>query len=292
MRKNAQEEVKISLKKFNMKFIDKPRNLLFIGKRNTGKSVLVIDFLYYNQDVPFCTCISPTDDFNLTFRPHIPSKFIFDSYSPELIEAFITRQKTLKIKKENAKAGHGDASYRNIDSRGFLIMDDLLADVEQWSKDPNLIWLFTNGRHIDATLIITVQYQLGIKPVMRVNTDFIFICKETKRMESEKLWKHYAGMFQTYDMFLQIFNQVTNNFGCLVIDNTSNSDRLEDQVYTYKAPLRTGNNFHICYAEFWVNNEDYINADTINNKKHTGKFTSDNSQHNYGKNSRFKFSLT
>lgn len=262
MKKNTtQEPINIVFKRFKMTQIEPNKILVFIGKRNTGKSVLVIDYLFHNQDIPFCTCISPTDDLNLTFRPHIPSRFIFDAYSPALIDNFLKRQRALKMKKENAKAGRGDPRYQFVDSRGLLIMDDLLADAEKWKKDPNITWIFTNGRHADITLILTMQYQMGIPPIMRVNIDYLFICKETKRIELDKLWKNYAGIFSTFDMFLQILNQVTRDYGCLVIDNTSQSDKLEDQVFIYKAALHKGDNFRICYKEFWLDNDDYVNMD-------------------------------
>jgi hypothetical protein len=266
MRKNTEhEEINIVLKRFKMQSIPPNKILLFIGKRNTGKSVLAVDYLFYNQDVPFCTCISPTDDLNLTFRPHIPSRFIFDSYSPKLIENFVLRQKAITKKMINAKEGKGDPRYKNIDPRGILIMDDLLADAPRWKKDPYIQWIFMNGRHANITLILTMQYQMGIPPELRANADFIFICKEVKRAELDKLFKYYAGVFASFEMFRQVLDKVTRNYGCLVIDNTSNSDKLQDQVYVYRATLHDKNSFRICYKEFWVDNEDYITIDLDDN---------------------------
>jgi len=261
-----------------MNSIGNNKVLLFIGKRNTGKSVLVLDYLYYNQDMPFCTCISPTDDFNLTFRPHVPSRFIFDTYTPETIKNFLTRQKVYSKKKKMAESGHGDPRMKNIDPRGVLIMDDCLADSKEWVKDSSIRWIFMNGRHANITLILTMQYQVGIPPGLRVNIDYCFICKETKRTEKEKLWKYYAGMFPTLDMFVQILDQATANYGCLVIDNTSQSDKLIDQVFHYRAKLREPGSFRICYDDFWVNNEDYINDDDDIPDNLYGK---NNQQNNY-----------
>ena len=243
MSRKNQEEVNIELTEFRMESIGNNKILVFIGKRNTGKSVLVLDYLYYNQDIPFCTCISPTDDYNLTFRPHVPSRFIFDTYTPELVCNFLNRQKTMSRKKKSAVSGNGDPRYRDVDPRGILIMDDCLAAAREWKNDENIHWIFMNGRHANVTLILTMQYQVGIPPELRVNIDYYFICKETKRVEQEKLYKYYAGMFPTMDMFIQVLRQVTKDYGCLVIDNTSQSDQLADQVYYYKATLRTQDHF-------------------------------------------------
>ena len=108
---NTQEEITIKLRRFKMEWIEPNKTIIFIGKRKTGKSVLALDYLYHNQDIPFCTCISPTDDLNLTFRPHIPSRFIFDAYSPKLIENFVKRQRTISRKKKSAEKGFGDPKY-------------------------------------------------------------------------------------------------------------------------------------------------------------------------------------
>jgi hypothetical protein len=260
MKKQQQaQEINIVLTRFKMSLIKNNKILVFIGKRNTGKSVLVIDYLYYNQDIPFCTCISPTDDYNLTFRPHIPSRFIFDTYTPDLLDKFLKRQKKIKQRQNHARAGYGDPKYKDIDCRGLLIMDDCLSDSNLWKKDSNLRWVFLNGRHIDITFILTMQYQLGISPEFRMNIDYIFICKETKVNEINKLYTNYAGMFINFDMFRQIFNQVTDNYGCLVIDNTTQSAELSDQVFTYRATLHDKNSFRVCYEDFWINNNDYIN---------------------------------
>ena len=138
-------------------------------------------------------------------------------------------------------------------------MDDLLADVSKWKKDTNINWIFMNGRHANITLILTMQYQMGIPPELRVNIDYLFICKETKKTELEKLYKYYASIFPSYDMFRQVLNQATQNYGCLVIDCSSNKNLLEDQVFIYRAQLHDDDpNFKICYEEFWINNDDYI----------------------------------
>lgn len=256
---NKAKEIDLTFKQFQMEWIGDNTILVFIGKRNTGKTQLVLDYLYHNQDIPFCTCISPTDDFNPTFRHHIPSRFIFDTYTPELIESFVKRQKNIVKKMKQAQAGTGDPRYKDIDPRGLLIMDDCLADAKDWANDKNLQFIFMNGRHPKITFILTMQYQLGIKPGLRENVDYYFLCKQPKRVEKDKLWKYYAGMFPTLEMFIQVHNQMTTDYGCMVIDNTSQSDKLEEQVYYYKATLRDPNSFTICYDEFWKNNEDYIN---------------------------------
>ena len=57
----------LELKKFNMKHIsfrpdeNKGPVVVLIGRRDTGKSFLVRDLLYYHQDIPIGTVISGTE---------------------------------------------------------------------------------------------------------------------------------------------------------------------------------------------------------------------------------------
>ena len=46
------DSLNIQLKKFDMKSIKDDKVVVLIGKRDTGKSFLVKDLLYYHQDIP------------------------------------------------------------------------------------------------------------------------------------------------------------------------------------------------------------------------------------------------
>lgn len=243
----SHKEVTFDLREFDMNQIGSNKIIVFIGKRGTGKSCLVVDYLYNNRDIPICTVISPTDEFNLTYKPHIPDVLIHDEYTPELVEKFLKRQMNMtKNYKQNPK-------YKNVDPRGALIMDDCLADAKQWINDSSIKWIFMNGRHANVTLLITMQYVMGLSPELRTNVDYIFICKEPKLGNRKKLYEHYCGIFPSFEMFNQVLMSCTNDYGCLVIDNNSISDRLEDQVFWYKAEMH--GDFRMCYDKLWEHQE-------------------------------------
>lgn len=253
---SPKEHVNLQLKKFDMRSIPDGKVLLYIGKRGTGKSILVLDYLYHHRDFPIGTVISPTDNFNFTYRPHVPSIFIHDEYSPELLELALKRQKDICQKCKT------DPEYANIDPRTFVILDDCLADGNEWVKDKNIKWIFMNGRHAKITFILTMQYCMGITPNLRTNVDYVFICKETKLCNQKRLYDHYAGIFPCFEMFRAALNTCTKNYGCLVIDNSSNSERLEDQAFWYKGNIDVPDwaTFKLCYPVFWKNNEVYLSG--------------------------------
>ena len=250
----------LDLKKFDMKNIsfrpdeNKGPVVVLIGRRDTGKSFLVRDLLYHHQDIPIGTVISGTEAGNGFFSEHVPKLFIHDEYNTAIIENILKRQKTVlkQVKKEL------DAYKRtSIDPRAFVILDDCLYD-NKWTKDKMMRLLFMNGRHWKIMLIITMQYPLGIPPNLRTNIDYVFILREPYIANRKRIWENYAGMFPTFESFCQVMDQCTENFECLVINNNAKSNKLQDQIFWYKA--QNHGNFKLGSKEFWEISKD-LNSD-------------------------------
>jgi hypothetical protein len=241
----------LELKKFDMKSIQfKPNEnkgpvVVLIGKRDTGKSYLVRDLLWYQQDIPIGTVISGTEEGNGFYGKMVPRLFIHNEYNSAIIENVLKRQRTVlkQVKKEM------DTYKRtNIDPRAFVILDDCLYDAT-WSRDKLMRLLFMNGRHWKVMLVITMQYPLGIPPTLRTNIDYVFILRENYIANRKRIYENYAGMFPTFEAFCQVMDQCTENYECLVINNNSKSNKLNDQVFYYKADGH--NDFRLGSKEFW-----------------------------------------
>ena len=241
----------LELKKFDMKSIQfKPNEnkgpvVVLIGKRDTGKSFLVRDLLYYQQDIPIGTVISGTEEGNGFYSKMVPKLFIHNEYNSAIIENVLKRQRTvLKQVKEEM------ATYKRstIDPRAFVILDDCLYD-NTWSRDKLMRLLFMNGRHWKVMLVITMQYPLGIPPTLRTNIDYVFILRENYIANRKRIYENYAGMFPTFESFCQVMDQCTENYECLVINNNSKSNKLHDQVFWYKADNH--GDFRLGSQEFW-----------------------------------------
>lgn len=241
----------LELKKFDMKSIQfKPNEnkgpvVVLIGKRDTGKSFLVRDLLWYQQDIPIGTVISGTEEGNGFYGKMVPRLFIHNEYNSAIIENILKRQRTVlkQVKKEM------DTYKRTtIDPRAFVILDDCLYD-NTWSRDKLMRLLFMNGRHWKVMLVITMQYPLGIPPTLRTNIDYVFILRENYIANRKRIYENYAGMFPTFEAFCQVMDQCTENYECLVINNNSKSNKLNDQVFYYKADNH--NDFRLGSKEFW-----------------------------------------
>ena len=241
----------LELKKFDMKQISfKPDEnkgpvVVLIGRRDTGKSFLVRDLLYYHQDIPIGTVISGTEAGNGFYSSHVPKLFIHDEYNVVIIENILKRQKTVlkQIKKDID-------TYKktNIDPRAFVILDDCLFD-DRWTRDKMMRLLFMNGRHWKIMLIITMQYPLGIPPTLRTNIDYVFILRENIIQNQEKLYKNFFGIFPHFSVFQDVLNSCTEGYDCLVLDNTSKSNNIQDCVFWYRA--KPNRKFKIGSKELW-----------------------------------------
>jgi hypothetical protein len=61
---------------------------VLIGRRDTGKSFLIQDLMYYHQDIPIGTVISGTEAGNNFFGEHVPKLFIHDQYNTAICVVF------------------------------------------------------------------------------------------------------------------------------------------------------------------------------------------------------------
>lgn len=237
--------MKLELKKFDMSNLKDDSVVLFIGKRNTGKSVLVSDVMYHHRSLPIGVVISPTERANQFFENFVPNMLIYDEFSADIVSKFIDRQEKLSKQHNAEKKKYGKS---DIDPRAFFVLDDCLYD-KSWPTDKNIRCLFMNGRHYKVLLLITMQYPLGIPPHLRTNVDYVFILRENQVKNRERIYQQYAGMFPTFEIFNQVMDQCTENYECLVIDNKVQSNKLEDQIYWYKATICR--DFKVCSQELW-----------------------------------------
>jgi hypothetical protein len=246
----------LELKKFNMKSIQfKPNEtqgpvIVFIGRRDTGKSFLVRDLLHHHQDIPIGTVISGTEAGNGFYSNMVPKLFIHDEYNTAIIENILKRQKMVikQVKKETDVYGK-----TNIDARAFVILDDCLYD-NSWAREKLMRLLFMNGRHWKIMLVITMQYPLGVPPNLRTNIDYTFILREPYIANRKRIYENYAGMFPTFESFCQVMDQCTENYECLVVANNVKSNKLEEQIFWYKAQAHR--DFKLGSKEFWELSKD------------------------------------
>jgi len=228
------QEVNYQLRRFDLNQLQRDVIVAIIGKRATGKTVLVKDILHHNRNFyNNAIVMSDTEPATGNYHNIVPEVCDFDT---NVIETQINRQR-------NVVSSRGGRHSENVPHTAILL-DDIICD-DRWHRDRNIKRLFMNGRHYCISLIMTMQYPLGIPPPLRTNIDYVFILRENIVRNRKRIYDNYAGMFPSFEVFCRIMDSCTENYECLVINNTSRSNRIEDQVFWYKAeihpePFRVG----------------------------------------------------
>lgn len=244
--------MQLKLKKFDISSVRDDAVIIMLGKRNTGKSFLCKDLLSYHADMPSGVVISGTESSNHFYSDIFPPLFIYDEYKPDIVSNILKRQKSV-IKKNQSSSG------KEVDPRLVFIMDDCLYD-DSWTRDVNIRSIFMNGRHHKLMFIFTMQYPLGVPPVLRANIDYVFILREQVVSNRKRIYENYCGILPSFDVFCSVLDQTTENYECLVVDNTSRSNKIEDQLFYYKAEEAPP--FTIGSKQLWQENNDRLNSDS------------------------------
>jgi len=222
----------LNFKQFQLSQMVENPAIVMIAKRGSGKSWICRSILKHFRDVPIGLVIAPTEKMaNPAFYSEfVPDLYIHYEYNSDLISKLLIRQDHM-IEKQKQKAAKG----KHIDPRAFLLMDDCLSTKGTWMKDQTITELLFNGRHYRVMYILTMQFPLGITPELRGNFDYVFLLKDSNFSNQKRLYDHYAGMFPNFESFRQVFNELTKDFGSLVISNRGSQADIFDQVFWYKA---------------------------------------------------------
>lgn len=232
----------LQLKRFDPSKISDDKVCVFIGKRGTGKSTLLTDILYHKRHIPAGIVMSATEDGNHHFKQFVPDLFIHGDYNRDAIEKVLERQK------KNVTLGKG--------APAFMLLDDCMYD-KSFLRDICIRQCFMNGRHWKIFFMMTTQYVMDMTPMIRANTDYVFVLRDNVKQNRENLYKCFFGVFPTFDMFNQVMDACTENYECLVLDNTSKSNKITDCVFWYKAPIRK--NFRVGAPIFWQQHQRQYN---------------------------------
>jgi len=229
----------LAIKRFEIKDMCEHATIAMIAKRASGKSYLTREIMYHKKSIPAAIAISRTEKLNKFYSDFIPDSYIYSEYDSDVLSKVYERQSIMNEENKTRK----DNNKLEKDDRIMIIMDDCMSSKGTWLKDPNILELFFNGRHHHLSFILTMQFSLGIPPELRSNFDYIFLLAEDITSNRKRLYDHYAGMFPTFDIFQQVFSEITADYGCMVINNRVHSTNITDKVFWYKA--KTVPNFSI-----------------------------------------------
>jgi hypothetical protein len=218
--------------------------------RNTGKSTLIKSLLYAKKHIfPVGMAMSGSEDSNHAYKEIMPSTFVYNEYDEDKITQFIKRQKLASIHLPNPWA--------------VMILDDCTDDPRIFNK-PLQQALYKKGRHWKMLYILSLQYAMDVKPVIRTNVDGIFILREPLLKNREALYKNYASIIPDFTTFCELMDQLTDDYCALYIHGATQTNTWQECVYYYKAPV-VSKDWKFGCPEYWDFHRDRFNPNYKDN---------------------------
>jgi hypothetical protein len=226
------QQVKVALKKLDMQWVKKNEAILIVSARNSGKTMIIKDYLKKHTDFKVKVLASPTEGICQEFMDHVDPELTHDDVTPELLK------NTLHV----CKSARTDPNFSAV-----MILDNI--EIQKLCKDKNFTEIIQNGRHMRLGSLMTQQFPTRLEtidqkkkpesfpPSVRANLDWIFLGRETSMETLNKLYQLYASVFPTFEMFKAVHKRCTKDFGFLVIHQSSRSNKLEDTVFWYRADV-------------------------------------------------------
>ena len=224
------------IRKFNPSTIKESRIMFIIGKRHTGKSVLMKDLLYHMPRPDYVIAMAPTEDTLQMFREFLPESCIFDHFSQEKLD------RTVALQRELVSRG----KKRTV----LILLDDCLYQ-KNVLRSTSMRHIFFNGRHDHISLMCAAQYMMEVDVSLRTNIDYLFTMRENILTNRQKLYKYYFGQFAKYDDFDKVMSACTQDYRALVLDGTvSTNHSPTDSVLWYRGAVDVPS-FRLCRPIFW-----------------------------------------
>ena len=121
---------------------------LIIGKRNTGKTTMLVDVLYHRQNVlQFGIVIAGSIGSVVEIRKFHPDTFLYEDLDPVILEQFWDRVRTV----------NGKLRRRGLDMVNFyIVLDDTGFDDRMWNNSI-LKAMMMNGRQYNLDMYLCLQ---------------------------------------------------------------------------------------------------------------------------------------
>lgn len=208
--------------RLNASDIEDYATMMIIGKRGSGKSTIVNNILgkYDENFLANSLIISPTEQFNPYYTKKYPYTRIESEYKPEYIE-----------------------QYLNTGS-GAIVLDNCLKSNGHWKNDLYLMELLHHAKYYNKLLIITSSFPLGFDSDSRSAFDYVFMLSDDFFSNQKRLYDHYAGMYETFDLFRNDFTNLTKHYNAMVINQNSNKNN-NDQISWFNAVYNYSNVFKV-----------------------------------------------
>ena len=251
-------EKDIVIREFPIHEIPRSCTWVVIGPPGSGKSNFVEYLIYANKHrYPVGRAWCGTEDTQGKYSKFFPNLFVTNEYNDREHEYTIIRQKTTTAEKCKNPAA-------------VYVIDDC-GDDSKVFKSKLMKGQFKNGSQWwDCLFVLANQYAIDMPPDIRKSISYVALFREPTPKERTKLYENFS-VGCTRQEFDQLMDQITGDYTCLIFKMRTQSNKLEDCVYYFKAPDMKNKQWKFGCKEYrqWAEkryNKKYVEKFTISNK--------------------------
>ncbi len=177
-------------------------NVLIIGKRCSGKTMLIKDLITKRELSTYLAINHLASEYeNFTDN-------VYTEYDKNIIETFLNK---------------------NIPFKNCIVFDNCMY-TPKWIKDNSVCNLFMKKNNV----FMSMSYPMSITPIIKDTIDYIFVFRDSNMSNIKNIYKQYCNNLVSFEQYCKIFTEITlNDHTCLVINNFAKSDK--DLFMWYKA---------------------------------------------------------
>lgn len=206
------------------KYEKSARLIIILGKRNTGKTVWALNFVYHHRHIYPVGIIITKTAFNGFWRQFAPHHLVVDTFTPQLIEAIFKMQEARVLQ-------------QGANSRFLILIDDMASDVVMRYSEV-LTTMAYNGRHYNLDILFLTQDVVKATTAMRRNADLFAMLTTMGQPSLEHVYKEFASIdFADYPNFQQCMLRQTENWGVFCIDNMDPNKRGKERFFHSQGKL-------------------------------------------------------
>lgn len=235
---------KLSIATMQLSTMVQNPHILIIGKRGSGKSRVIFNIIDHLKDkIDEIHFISPQAKIDPPFD--IQPNLLYHSLKDFDVSKFFD-------------------TCCDYPKERLVVFDDCLSKEDLTKAAGPLCEILFNGRHYRITYIITIQFSYGLSPELRTNFDYVFLGRDNFATNQKRMYDHYGGMLGTFDTFRQIHNELTTDFGFMVINNKNPSNYLIQCINYFKGNDKFKQNIpHNKFVKLHFNNDAKNALDTV-----------------------------
>ena len=213
------------IQQFNLDTICQNPLILITSPRNTGKTSIVSDIISHltkKNKYTECVIISPSEKIDGYYNSN-HNGTVYYKYDGDIIQNLVDKIESIDIKER---------------SNTLLILDDCMPSKKIWMCDKVLKYIFMNNKSLKLSIVLTMQYPLGITPELRTNFDYIFMGKTYENKIKNICYENYFGIFESFDLFNLYHNELIKNDKFMIYCNRpthANRNLLKENIKWYRS---------------------------------------------------------